>query len=429
MSPRPLALTGARLIDPAEGRDGPGWLLVKDGRIADLGAGEAASLPDEAERIDCSGAVLAPGLIDLRVKTGEPGAEHRETLESAAQAAAAGGVTTIVLQPDTDPPVDQPAMVDFLARRARDLNLVNVLTAGAATQGLRGERMAEIGLMAEAGAAYFTDADQVITDSQVLRRVLAYAGGFNALVAHRPADPWLTRGACATEGELAARMGLPGAPAAAERIGLERDLVLAELTGGRLLADQITTGAALEAVERALARGVEASVSVGIAHLCFNELDIGDYRTFFRLNPPLRAEDDRRALIEALRDGRIDVVTSAHTPAPAEDKRLPFSEALPGVVGLETLLSALVGLHHEEGVDLIDALRPVTCGPAELLGLPSGRLAEGAPADLVLFDPNAPRRFDAAQLRSRSKNSPFDGRTLQGVVRRTMVGGRIIHQA
>lgn len=426
----PIAFINARLVDPASGYDGPGALLTAEGRIADVAhQAKPGGLPEGVQVIDCKGAMLAPGLIDLRVKTGEPGAEPKETLKSASLAAAAGGVTSIIVQPDTDPVVDDPAMVDFILRRARDIGLVHVYPAGAATRGAGGERLAEIGLMVEAGCVYITDADRPIIDSLVLRRVLAYAKGFGALVAHRPADPWLTKGAAATEGELAGRLGLPAAPAVAERIMLERDLALAELTGARLLVDQITTADALATLKRAKDRGVRVWASASINHLSFNEHDIGDYRTFARLDPPLRTEDDRQALIEALADGLVDVVVSAHTPAPAEDKRLPFEEATPGGVGLETLLPALLALHHDGRIPLIDLMRAVTQAPADLVGLPAGRLAAGAPADLVLCDLDAPVVIDAATLRSKSKNSPFDGRRLQGKVRMTLVDGRVVYDS
>ena len=425
----PLALVGARLIDPESAYDGPGCVIVAGGLIADVQRRPSPETGSAEMRvIDCAGAVLAPGLIDMRVKTGEPGAEPKETLKSASRAAAAGGVTSIVVQPDTNPPIDEPAMVDFVLRRARDIELVHVYPAGAATRGLGGERMAELGLMAEAGAVYFTDVDRPIVNSKVLRRVLSYAGAFNSLVAHRPADCWLSDGACATEGELAARLGLPSAPAIAERIMLERDLALVELTGASFLIDQISTSDGLESLRRAKDKGLEVSASCSINHLCFNEVDIGDYRTFYRIDPPLRPERDRQALIEALAEGLVDVVVSAHAPAPAEDKRLPFSEAAPGAVGLETLLPALLSLHHEAGLSLLDLLRAVTLAPAQLLGLRSGRIALGAPADLVLADIGAPVVIDADQLLSKSKNSPFDGRRLQGQVLMTMVDGRIVHQ-
>jgi dihydroorotase len=422
-----LAIINARLLDPASDYDGPGSIVVEDGVITRVERGAVAV--SASDIVDARNLCLSPGLIDIRVRTGEPGAEPKETLKSASLSAAAGGVTTIVIQPDTNPAVDDPAMVDFIQRRGAALNLVNVRAAGAATRARDGRRMAEIGLMHEAGALYFTDGDHVIADSRVLSRIMAYATTFNALIACRPADPWLSEGTVATSGELATRLGLSGAPAIAERIQLERDLALVEQTGVRFLVDQISTEAALEVLARARGRGLEVAASVSINHLCFNEIDIGDYRTFYRLDPPLRPESDRRALIEAVRDGLIEAITSAHTPAPAEDKRLPFAEAAPGAVGLETLLPAALGLHHEEGLDILDVLRPLTHGPATLLGLDSGVLEAGAPADLILFDPGAPVLVDAATLRSKSRNSPFDGRRLQGRVERTIVGGRTVFGA
>jgi dihydroorotase len=428
-SGQPIAFINARLVDPASGYDGPGALIAVEGVIARV-AHEAgfADLPADVCQVDCNGAMLAPGLIDLRVKTGEPGAEPKETLKSAARAAAAGGVTSIVVQPDTDPAVDDPSVVDFILRRARDIELVHVYPAGAATKGLGGQQMAEIGLMHEAGCVYVTDADRPIVDSKVMRRLLAYAKGQNLLVAHRPADPWLCDGAAATESEFAGRMGLPAAPAIAEKIMLERDAALVELTGARLLVDQVSTACALESLARAKARGLPMLATCSINHLTFNELDIGDYRTFWKLEPPLRAEDDRQALIEALVSGLVDIVVSAHAPAPAEDKRLPFEEAAPGSIGLETLLPALLGLFHDGRASLLRLIETVTLAPAKAIGLAAGRLAVGAPADLVLCDLNAPRVIDAEQLTSKSKNSAFDGRRLQGQVLMTVVDGRVVYE-
>jgi len=427
VSVRPTAYANVRLVDPASGYDGPGGVIVTEGVIANvIRGGDLGSLSKDIEVIDGKGAMLLPGLIDIRVKTGEPGAEPKETLKSAALAAAAGGVTTIVVQPDTHPVMDEPSVVDFILRRARDIGLINVYPAGAATKGGEGQRMAEIGLMHEAGCLYVTDADRPIVDSKVMRRVLAYAKAFDVLVAHRPADPWLSTGAAASEGEFASRMGLPGVPAIAEKIMLERDLALVELTGGRLLVDQLTTAAAIESFARARDKGLPVTATTSINHLSFNEIDIGDYRTFCKVDPPLRSEDDRQAVIEAVASGLISVVVSAHAPAPAEDKRLPYDEATPGAVGLQTLLPALLTFHHEGRIPLIDLIRTVTCAPADLLGLPAGRLAKGAPADLVLCDLNAPILIDADKLLSKSKNSPFDGRRLQGKVLRTVVDGRTV---
>jgi dihydroorotase len=427
---RPIAFMNARLVDPESRYDGPGCLIAADGLIAEVVRQPAyEGLSGDIEIIECGGAMLAPGLVDLRVKTGEPGAETKETLKSAARAAVAGGVTSIVVQPDTDPVVDEPSVVDFILRRTRDIGLTKVYPAGAATKGLEGREMAEIGLMREAGCVYVTDADRPITDSLVMRRVLTYARGFQVPVAHRPADPWLTARAAAHESEFAARLGLPAAPAAAERIMLERDLALAELTGAMLIVDQVSTADALDSLRRAKARGVSVYATVSINHLSFNEIDIGDYRTFYKLAPPLRSETDRQALIEALAGGLIDVVVSAHAPAPAEDKRLPFDEAAPGAVGLETLLPALLSLHHDERAPLIDLIAAVTIKPARLIGIDAGGLAAGAPADLVLCDIGAPVRIDADKLISKSKNSPFDGRSLQGKVKMTLVDGRAVYRA
>ncbi|WP_397422075.1 dihydroorotase [Phenylobacterium sp.] len=425
---RPVAYLNARLVDPASGYDGPGAVIVTEGVIADIAhAPDFGRLSADIEVFDAGGALLIPGLIDIRVKTGEPGAEPKETLKSAALAAAAGGVTTIVVQPDTNPVMDEPSVVDFILRRARDIELVNVYPAGAATKGGLGERMAEIGLMHEAGCLYITDADRPIVDSKVLRRVLSYAKAFGVPVAHRPADPWLSTGAVASEGEFAARMGLPSVPAIAERIMLERDLALVELTGAPFIVDQITTGAALDSLRRGLDRGLPVTATTSINHLSFNEIDIGDYRTFCKVDPPLRSEGDRQAVIDAVASGLIQVIVSAHAPAPAEDKRLPYDEAAPGAVGLQTLLAALLSFHHDGRIPLIDLIRTVTSAPAKLLGLPAGRIARGAPADLVICDLNAPVVIQADKLISKSKNSPFDGRRLQGKVLRTVVDGRTVY--
>jgi dihydroorotase len=427
---RPIAFVNARLVDPASGYDGPGALIAENGVIAEATREVGfADLSPDIRRIDCNGAMLVPGLIDLRVKTGEPGAEPKETLKSAARAAAAGGVTSIVVQPDTDPAVDDPSVVDFILRRARDIELVHVYPAGAATKGLAGQAMAELGLMHDAGCVYVTDADRPIVDSKVMRRLLAYAGALDLLVAHRPADPWLSDGAAATESEFAGRMGLPAVPAAAEKIMLERDAALVELTGARLLVDQVSAACALESLARAKDRGLPMVASASINHLTFNELDIGDYRTFWKLAPPLRSEDDRQALVEALVSGLVDVVVSAHAPAPAEDKRLPFEEASPGSIGLETLLPALLALHHEGRAPLLRLIETVTLAPAKAIGLAAGRLTVGAPADLVLCDLAAPRVIDAEALISKSKNSAFDGRRLQGQVLMTLVDGRVVYEA
>jgi dihydroorotase len=379
-------------------------------------------------KIDAKGKVVAPGLIDLRVKTGEPGSENKETLETAGDSAAAGGVTTFVVMPDTNPVIDSVALVDFITRRAESVAKVKVLPTAGLTIGLDGLKMAEIGLIREAGAAFFTNGDKPVEDAGVLRRAMSYAASFDALVASRPDTPALSQNTVMNAGAFAARLGLRGAPLEAEWIALERDLMLAETTGVRLLADCISTARSLAAVERARKAGVKVACSVASYSLFFNELDVGDYLTYCKVQPPFRGEADRMALIDGLKRGAIDAVVSAHDPQPTEDKRLPIAEAAYGAVGLETLLPALLSIALREEIPLAVALKPVTSGPADLLGLPQGRLVRGAPADLVLFDPAAPWACDRDDLSSRSKNSPFDGRKLEGRVLRTWVNGATVFE-
>jgi dihydroorotase len=424
---RPLLLKNARVIDPATGRDEPGNLLVGNGHILDLGSGLVG--PEGTEVIDCLGDVLAPGLIDMQAFTGEPGAEHRESLRTAAEAAAHGGVTTIVAMPDTNPPLDDPAMIDFVRRRARDTAVVHVQPAAALTKGLAGREMTEIGLLHEAGAIAFTDGARSVTNAQVMRRALIYARDFNALVIHHLEDPDLVGEGVMNEGELAARLGLPGIPREAETVMLERDLRLVRLTGGRYHAAAISCADSVEIIRRARETGAVITCGVSINNLTLNENDIGDYRTFFKLAPPLRHEDDRQAVIEALAEGVIDVIVSDHDPQDVETKRLPFAEAANGAVGLETLLSAALRLVHDGRVTLPGLLRALSTRPAEILGLPGGRLAPGAPADLFTFAPDTPYVLDRQDLRSRSKNTPFDEARLEGQVSLTIVAGRIVFDA
>ncbi|MFP3944272.1 MAG: dihydroorotase [Alphaproteobacteria bacterium] len=423
------AIINARLVDPASGLDAPGALLIEDGRIADLGPRLFADAPPaDAEVIDAGGQVLGPGLIDMRVFTGEPGAEHRETLASASQSAAAGGVTTMIVMPDTDPVIDEPSLVDFVLRRARDTAVVRVHPMAALTRDHDGRHMTEMGLLAEAGAVAFTDGNRAVADSLVMRRALTYARTFGMLIAHHVEDPALASAGVMNEGEFSTRLGLAGRPAIAERIMLERDLSLVWLTGARYHVSQISCAMSLPPLERAREHGLPVTAAASAHHLALNEIDIGNYRTFFKVSPPLRAEDDRAAMVRALSDGLIDVVVSSHEPRAPEDKRLPFAEAADGAVGLETLLPVLLELVHNGALTLTQALRTVTCRPAEILGLEGGRLEKGAPADLVLIDVDRPFVLDGEALRSRSKNTPFDGRRLQGRAVRTFVSGKTVFQ-
>jgi dihydroorotase len=376
--------------------------------------------------IDCKGRLVTPGLIDMRAFVGEPGAEYRETIASASEAAAAGGVTTIVCQPDTSPVIDDPAIVDFVLRRARDTAVVNIRPAAALTKGLEGREMTEIGLLTGAGAVALTDGAHAVTNAQVMRRALTYARDVGALIMHHVQDPDLVGDGVANESEFASRLGLLGIPREAETVMLERDVRLVRLTQSRYHAALISCADSVEIMRSAKHRGLPVTCGVSINHLTLNENDIGDYRTFLKLAPPLRSEDDRQAVIEGLASGAIDVIVSDHNPQDVETKRLPFAEAADGAVGLETLLSAALRLVHADQLSLPRLLRALTIRPAEILGLPCGRLGAGAPADLIVLDPDAPYVLDKRDLRSRSKNTPFDEARLQGRVLKTLVGGRVV---
>ncbi|MGD0721985.1 MAG: dihydroorotase [Roseiarcus sp.] len=426
---RPCALVNARLVDPAQGTETHGGVLVIGGVIAGLGgAVTRESVPAGARVIDCGGDVVAPGLVDLRAFIGEPGAEYRETIASASAAAAAGGVTTVVARPDTSPVVDEPAVVDFILRRARDTAKVRILPSAAITKGLAGREIAEIGLLAEAGAIAFSDGRRSVADAQVMRRALTYARDFSALVMHYCEDRALVGEGVLAEGERASRLGLPGVPREAETIVLDRDLRLIALTGARYHAALVSNGLSIEAMRRAKDEGLPVTCGVSINHLTLNEIDVGDYRTFLKLAPPLRGEDERLALGQALVDGIVDVVVSDHDPQDVETKRLPFAEAEAGAIGIETMLSAGLRLVAAGRVSLARLLRAMSTRPAEILKLPGGRLAPGAPADLIRFDPHEPYVLDPATLHSRCRNTPFDEARLEGRVKLTLVAGRVAHE-
>ncbi|HET7679921.1 MAG TPA: dihydroorotase [Xanthobacteraceae bacterium] len=426
---RPILLANARIIDPAREVDIPGDLLIADGVIREAKRGiGAAGVPEGTEVVDCRGRVVAPGLIDMRAFIGEPGAGHRETLATASQAAAAGGVTSIVCQPDTTPVIDDPAIVDFVLRRARDTAIVHVYPMAALTKGMKGQEMTEIGLLKAAGALAFTDGDKSVTNAQVMRRALTYAGDFDALIVHHTEDPDLVGEGVMNEGEYAARLGLMGVPGAAETIMLERDVRLLELTGGRYHAASLTCGESLDVLRRAKEEGLTITASASINHLTLNDNDIGPYRTFLKLAPPLRAENDRAMLVGAIGSGLVDVIMSDHNPQDVETKRLPFAEAAAGAIGIETMLSAGLRLVHSGEISLITLLKAMSSRPAEILGLPGGTLRSGAPADVIVFDPDLPWVLDPTELKSKCKNTPFDEAKMQGRVVRTIVAGRTVFE-
>lgn len=416
-------IQNARLLDPASGRDETGAISIEDGVIASLGSDVKAA--SHAEIIDAGGLCLAPGIIDLRVKTGEPGANQKETLASASAAAVSGGVTSMVLMPDTDPVIDDIALVEFIARQGEKA-LNRIYPAGALTQGLSGTAMAELGLMKEAGAVMFSNGEHSIANASVMKRALVYAGNLDAVICVRAEDADLIGSGVMNAGPMAARMGLSGMALDAEYTAGLRDLILAQSSRCRLIIDQVTSPRLMHAVQTFRAEGADVFATIAAHHLFFNDLDVGDYLTHCKVSPPFRDEDTRLALIDGVRRGAISAVVSAHDPQPEEEKRVPFADAAFGAVGLETTLAAMMSLVHDEHMSLLEALAPLTIGPAELVSVPGGKLEIGAPADLMLFDPNKPWVCDREKLRSRSTNSPFDGRRLQGRVMATLVGGKTV---
>lgn len=423
-SPR-RAYLNANIVAPAQGLSGKGGILIEDGWI--LGVGPKITKDAAATVIDCSGLTLVPGLIDMRVFTGEPGTEYRETLATASGAAAAGGVTTMIVMPNTQPVIDDAAIVDFIMRRARDTAMVRVAPMAAISKGLGGELMSEIGSLKEAGAVAITDGLKSVANANLLRRALTYARDFDMLVVQHVEEPSLSTGVM-NASEIAGRLGLSGIPAMSEVIMLERDLRLVEMTGARYHASQISCAKSLDVIRAAKARGLPVTCGVSIHHLTLNENDIGAYRTFFKLSPPLRGEEDRKALVAGVADGSIDVIVSGHDPQSADTKRLPFAEAAFGAVGLETMLAAALGLHHNEAVPLEKLVAAMSSTPARLLGLETGRLEAGAPADFALVDLNMSWTVEDHLLRSRSKNSPFEHRTLEGRCVETVVAGESVYK-
>ncbi len=420
--PRDLLIAGARIIDPASGTDMIADLLCRDGRILDIGTG--LGRPDGAEIVDAADRILCPGLVDMRAALGEPGGEHRETIASAALAAAAGGITTVAALPDSDPAADDPAIVRLLRARGEETGSLTILPYGAATRGCLGEELAEIGLLAEAGAVAFTDGARAIGSARVMRLLLSYARGFGAMVVQHAEDPSLARGAAATEGALATRLGLPGVPAAAEALMIARDLRLLALTGGRLHIAHVSTAEAIGLIARAKADGLNVTCDTAPPYFDLNETAIGDWRTYAKLSPPLRSEADRRAIAAALAGGVIDAVASDHQPWDPDEKRLPFAQASAGGTGLATLLGVTLARVHAGDLSMNQAIALLTAGPARVLGVGGGTLARGAAADLCLFAPDRAWQVEAGRLPGKAQNTPFDGRALEGMVVGTWKGGR-----
>ncbi|WP_370688186.1 dihydroorotase [Flavimaribacter sediminis] len=418
------ALVNGRIVDPSQDMDATGAVLIENDRIAAIGPGIA--IPEDAETVDCTGRTITPGLVDARVFVGEPGAEHRETIASASAAAAAGGVTSLIMMPDTSPVIDDVALVEFVLRTAREQSMVRIYPSAALTKGLDGRELTEFGLLKKAGAVVLTNGRRMVSNALVMRRAMTYARDFDLVVALETQDEDLAADGVMNEGLFASWLGLPGIPREAEIIMLERDLRVAGLTGARYHAAKISTPDSIEAIRQARRRGAKITCAVSINHLSLNENDIGEYRTFFKLSPPLRDEDDRRAMVQALADGDIDIIVSSHDPQDVDTKRLPFSDAAEGAVGLETLLPAALRLHHNGDVPLTRLIDALSTRPAQIFGLPGGSLEPGRKADIAVIDLDAPWVLAKDDLRSRSKNTPFEDARFQGRVTATMVSGKFI---
>ncbi|MBT6086280.1 MAG: dihydroorotase [Rhodospirillaceae bacterium] len=426
-TPGKVAYTNARLLDPASGLDAMGGVLTSGKEIIDVGAGLFVDgTPDDAQVMDCGGACLAPGLVDIRMHTGEPGEEHKETLVTSGRAAVAGGVTTMVCLPNTDPVIDDMSTVEFVARRARLLGLAKVYCYGAITKGLKGTEITEMAMLADSGAVAFTDGLRGVADALVMTRALSYASSFGLLIVQHPEERSLSAEGSMNAGETATRLGLTGIPKQAEVIMVDRDLRLVELTGGRLHFAHLSTAESIEAVRRAKAAGLAVTCDTAPPYFALNEMAVGDYRSFAKLSPPLRDESDRQAVIAGITDGTIDAIASDHLPQDEESKRLPFGEAAFGGTGLETLLAVTLEMVHNGHLDILTALGLITSKPAALMGLSAGQLAAGRRADLILFEPDRGWKVTDARLHSKSKNSPFDGRPVQGRVLQTVIDGRTV---
>ncbi|TCM57512.1 dihydroorotase [Rhizobium sp. PP-F2F-G48] len=423
-----LVLTNLRIIDPSRNLDETGTIVVRDGVILAAGSDAAhQGSPDGATVQDCRGLIAVPGLVDARVFVGEPGAEHRETIASAAQAAAVGGITSFIAMPDTDPVIDDIALVEFVMKTARDKAVVHVYPAAALTKGLHGTEMTEFGLLSEAGAVCFTNGREALHDTLVLRRAMTYAREFGMVIALESRDKYLGAGGVMNEGLLASWLGLAGVPREAEIIPLERDLRVAGLTRAAYHAAKISLPESVDAITAAKARGVNVTSGISINHLSLNENDIGEYRTFFKVTPPLRGEDDRKAMVQALADGRIDIIVSSHDPQDVDTKRLPFADAADGAIGLETMLAAALRLYHSGEVPLMRLIDALSTRPAQIFGLDAGTLKPGARADITLIDLDEPWVVAKEAIISRSKNTPFENARFTGRAVRTYVAGKCVH--
>lgn len=422
-----IQIQNGTIIDPAAGTEERKDVFIAAGRI--VGLGEAPADFNAAKVIDASGLYIAPGFVDLSARLREPGFEHKATLESEMAAAMAGGVTSLVCPPDTDPTLDEPGLVEMLKFRAQKLHLAHVYPLGALTVGLKGEAITEMVQLTEAGCIGFSQADNPIVDTRTLQRALQYATTYGYTVWLRPQDAYMSKGGVAASGAVASRLGLSGVPVAAETIALHTIFELMRVTGARVHLSHLSSAAGVELVRAAKAEGLAVSCDVTVNHVHLTDIDIGYFDSQFRLDPPLRSQRDRDAIRAGLADGTIDAICSDHTPLDDDEKLLPFAEATPGATGLELLLSLTVKWALDANVPLAKALARISSAPADVLKLPAGRIATGAIADLCVFDAAGEWRVDPTKLKSQGRNTPFLGYELPARVRATIVGGHVAYES
>lgn len=421
-----IHIRGGRVVDPASGLDKVQDVFIVAGKIAAIGKAPEGFHANRT--VDAAGLVVCPGLVDLSARLREPGYEYKATLESEMAAAVAGGVTSLVCPPDTDPPLDEPGLVEMLKHRARNLNQAHVFPLGALTQGLKGEKLTEMSELVEAGCVAFSQADMPLMDNQVLLRALQYATTFNYAVWLRPRDAGLARGGVAHEGQVATRLGLAPIPVASETVALSTILLLARETGARIHLCRLSSAEGVEMVRQAKSFGINVTADVAANHVHLSENDIGYFDSNCHLVPPLRSPRDRDAIRRGIADGTLDAICSDHTPVDDDAKQLPFGESEAGATGLELLLALTLKWADEAGVPLAQALAKVTSLPAGILGIPAGTLAVGAEADLCIFDAKARWKVEPAKLKSQGRNTPFSGYEVPGRVHHTFVGGQTVYE-
>ena len=417
-----------RIIDPSQNLDEVGGLIVDDkGKIKAIGKSvNKGSIPAKSEKIDLKGKVLIPGIIDMKVFIGEPGFEYKENFRSLSNAALSGGVTSVVSMPNTSPVIDNVSMVDFILRRGRDKAGINIYPSATLTRNMDGKLMTEFGLLSKKGIVGFTDATKTVQNSEIMSRIMNYASDLDILVMQHPEDRELSKGRCISEGEVSTRLGLKGIPHIAEKIIIERDLSLLEEYQCRYHISQLSSEKSVDVIKKYKKNGLKFSVGVSINNLSLNENDIGDFKTFMKVSPPLRKEEDRKALIQGIKDGLIDVIVSDHKPEDEESKRLPFAQAAEGSIGIETLLSLALELYHNGSLPLKKIIETITCNPAKILKINKGNLKKGSDADLCIFDLDQPWKVDVSKLKSKSKNAAIENRKLQGKVLMTYLKGESV---